>query len=294
MRQIESNQELLTSSEAILKYGLNWNVVKKNVVVDGKVAEDFKAIVREDTNRIFQIAGSRYEPIQNVEAFKFFDEITKTGQAKYVQAGAYKGGAVCFLRAKLPFDFEVLPNDQMKTYLKLVTSHDGSQKLAIYPEVYRQICSNGMHAWVRDYTKTVAVKHTENAGTRFVFNAERVLNAEIEYFKKFSEQCRLLAKKQLSTIELDNFLKELFEIKEEDEVSTRTKNQVDRIKELSEIGTGQDIAGIRGTAWSAYNAVTEFVDKYRSTKGDDENREYSADFGSGADLREKAFALLSK
>lgn len=294
MRTLESNQELLTASEAVLKYGLGWKVVTKDVYVDGKIVPDFKAIQREDTGTIFQIAGSKYEPIQNVDAFRFFDEITQTGQSKYVQAGSYKGGAVVWLRAKLPYDFEVVPDDRMKTYLRLVTSHDGSHKLVIYPEVYRQVCSNGAHAWVRDYAKTVAVKHTENAEKRFTFNAKKVLESEIEYFQKFAEHCKRLAQKQMTALEIDSFLNQLFEVTEDKEIATRTKNQIEKIRELVEVGTGTDIAGVKGTAWGAYNSVTEYIENYKPTRGEDENREYSSDFGSGRDLRERAFSILTR
>jgi phage/plasmid-like protein (TIGR03299 family) len=292
LREIES-QEVLTASECILKHKLGWNVAKKPVYVDGKLAEDFVAIQREDTGTIFQVAGAKYEPIQNVDAFKFFDEITKTGQAKYVQAGSYKGGAVVWLRAKMPCDFEVLPGDKLNTYLKIVTSHDGSHRLTIFPEVYRQVCSNGMHAWVKDASRTVAVKHTEHAGRRFMFKAKEVLTHEIEYFQRFAERCRQLAQSPMTSGEVDRFLERLFAVKEGSEVSTKTENQIGEISRLVRVGTGMDIKGVQGTAWAVYNAVTEYVDKYRPTRGEDENREYSAEFGSGRDLREKAFELLA-
>lgn len=292
LRKIE-DQEVLTASECILKYGLGWKVEKRPVFVDGKQLEDFSAICRADNGRVFQIAGSRYEPIQNVDAFKFFDEVTQTGQAKYVQAGSYKGGAIVWLRAKMPCDFEALPGDSLKTYLKIVTSHDGSHKLTIMPEVYRQICSNGMHAWVPQYSKTVSVKHTENAGSRFMFKAKEVLSAEIEYFRRFAERCKALAASPMTSGELDRFLENLFEVKANKETATKTLNQIKEVRYLANNGTGMALPGVRGTAWAAYNAVTEYVDRYRPTRGEAENREYSAEFGSGADLRERAFELLS-
>lgn len=275
VREIEGLQ-VMTASECILKHKLGWNVVKKPVFVDGQQVPDFVAVQREDTKSIFQIAGSKYEPIQNADAFKFFDEITKTGQAKYVQAGSFKGGAVVWLRAKLPYDFEVLPGDKMQTYLKIVTSHDGSHKLMIFPEVYRQVCSNGMHAWTRDYARTVGVKHTENAERRFIFNAQKVLTAEIEYFQKFSAACRALAAKQMSGLAMDSFLSKLFAAKEGEEMSTKAENQASQIKALMENGTGMDIAGVRGTAWAAYNAVTEYIDNFRPTRVYQRHRDLAA------------------
>lgn len=293
LRQLEAG-EVLTASEAVLKYGLNWDVEKRPVIVDGKEAEDYRAIVRSDNGRIFQIAGSRYEPIQNRDAFRFFDAIVGTGQAKYVNAGAYKGGAVTWLRARIPYDFEVLPGDKVATYLKIVNSHDGSHKLTIYPESFRLICTNGAGVWQREYAYTVAVKHTENAEARFVFNSKNVLEKYISYFEKFSAGCRALAEKQFTGLQIDSFLESLFEVKAGEEVGTKQKNQIEAIRGLVGAGTGNDLPGVKGTAWAVFNAVTEYIDNYRPTKGEAENREYSAEFGSGRDLRESAFELLLK
>ena len=63
------------------------------------------------------------------------------------------------------------------------------------------------------------------------------------------------------------------------------------VKSLYESGTGQDIPGVRGTLWAAYNAVTEFVDHER---GGDDNRLSSSWFGGGNDLRSKAFKQAVK
>lgn len=292
LKNIESH-EAMTATECLLKHGMNWKVIKSPVIVDGVKQENMVAIKREGAEQAFQIASERYTPVQNSEAFSFFDEITKTGQAKYVNAGQYRNGGVIWLRAKLPCDFSVLPGDDLKTYLKIVNSHDGSHKLTIYPEVYRQVCTNGMHALVKQYAKTVAVKHTENAAFRFVFNAKQVLAEEIAYFERFAVECRKLVKKEMDSLEVNAFLYELFEQEKGKDIETKTLNQMSAIKTLAmRTGTGIDLPGVKGTAWAVYNGVTEFVDRYKPTKGD--NRDYSADFGTGADMRERAFALLTR
>jgi phage/plasmid-like protein (TIGR03299 family) len=166
--------------------------------------------------------------------------------------------------------------------------------LSIVPRIYRQVCSNGLHAWVADYTRAVAVKHTQNAENRFITNAKEILEQEVAYFERFKQASFALARKQMSSLEIDNFLNELFKANEKEEVSTRAKNQMQEIKDLAFRGKGQDIDGVKGTAWAVYNGVTEYVDHYRSSRGSDENREFSSDFGSGAQLRERAFELLTK
>ncbi|MFA5879908.1 MAG: DUF932 domain-containing protein, partial [Candidatus Margulisiibacteriota bacterium] len=287
------NENLLTASEAIIKFGLNWEVNAERIYgSDGKELVDYKAVRRSDTQSVFQVAKNRYLPVQNRQAFSLGDEITKTGIGKYVDGGFYGNGEVVFLTMKLPYDFEVLKGDEIKTYLKIVTSHDGSIPVMIYPETWQQICKNGAHAWRRDYARTVSVRHTTNAEARFLFKAQEVLQFEIEYFKKFAEACRELARKQMKNFEIDSFLSKLFN-SSTDELSTRAKNQIERIKELNETGKHTAIIGSRGTAWGLYSAITEYVTHEITVKGEESekarNREFSADFGTGLRLREKAF-----
>lgn len=78
--------------------------------------------------------------------------------------------------------------------------------------------------------------------------------------------------------------------------STRTKNVRQELHRLFEEGIGHTMPAIRHTTWTALNAVTEYVDHYRSTRGKTSierasNRLDSAWFGSGARLKERAWEL---
>lgn len=297
MSMIEKS-EALTASEAILKFGLNWEVKEVNHGISAPNADDFKAIVHGVTGEIFQFPKKGYLPIQNAEMFQELDKFTKTGQAKYVQGGSYKGGRVVWLRLRVPSgDFETTPGDMHRTYLRVVSSHDGSSKFMIYPEVYRMICTNGMHAWTRDYEKTVAVKHTVNAKAILDLRVNEILTKELEYFAKFAEASKRLAKKQMTDLEIDSFLYRLFDVKSAEELNEKgkgkTKSQVEKIKDLALMGTGIREHNLQNTAYGVFNAVSEYVDNYRPTRGDAENREFSGAFGSGKQLREKAFELLN-
>ena len=297
LKQIEKT-ESLTASEAIINYGLNWEVAKKAVVVDGIVQPDFVAVRREDTKQVFQVSSPSYLPIQNKDMFSFFDEIVKTGQAKYINGGYYKKGAIVWLRAKVPCDFNIA-GDEHKTYIKLTSSHDGTVRLVAQPEVYRQVCTNGMHALVKDYQRSVSVKHTKNAEKLFISNAKEIYKQEVEYFQMFAEKCNKMAKQTMTNLEIDSFLNELFKVDaSEVKTATRTENKIEVIRNLSINGTG--MSHIKGTAWGLYNAITEYVDRYMpvrktdETESTDEKRDFSANFGSGLNLREEAFALLTR
>lgn len=293
------SKELMTASECLIDSRVNFEVESTPVFDDdGDGVGDYRAIRRTDTKQVFQIAKKSYQVVQNSEAFSFFDEIVGSGQAKYDKASIYKGGGVVVLRAKVPHDFEVVPGDEVATYLQLVNSHDGSKALSIVPQVVRLVCTNGLTALRDQATRRVSCKHTISGKNRFVWNAQKVLGEERAYFAMFQEKCRKMAKEQFSKLEMDSFLATLLDLDGEKKISARRVGIVDDIRILAEEGVGQDIKGVRGTKWAAYNAVTEYVDNQRATResGNEEgnDREYSSLFGSGADLREKAFAYLTR
>ena len=287
-----SETQLLTASEVLIKHGLNWEVGAKPIYDEnGQQLSDYSAITRLDNNHVFQIAGSGYQIGQQAAVLRFIDDITETGQAKYVRAGSFKWGAVVFVQAEIPsMTFEPVKGDEVKSYLTGITSHDGSLPVSIYPTAIRIICQNTLTASYREAIYKVSARHTEHMNSRIMSQATSILSKEIAYFKAFSEKCRALAGKEMLSLEIDTFLNDLFKIDAEIKTSTKTKNIRDEVMALVEVGKGSNIQGVRGTAWGVYNAVTEYIDHNRSTKND--QRDYASMLGSGATLRERAFDLL--
>jgi hypothetical protein len=102
----------------------------------------------------------------------------------------------------------------------------------------------------------------------------------IKAFDVFQEKSKFLAQKLVDKQMVQRFLDEVIE----DTGSTRVKNQREKVQELFESGRGN----FGKSAWHLYNGATEFVDHFRSS--DSKKRLDSAMFGSGALLKEKAFA----
>jgi hypothetical protein len=88
---------VLTAEEAIQESRLGWVVVKEPVYrKTGQTFSEIRgrwAITRESDGRVYTVTKESYIPIQNVEAFNFFDEVIGTREAKYHTAGSLKHGA---------------------------------------------------------------------------------------------------------------------------------------------------------------------------------------------------------
>jgi len=216
--------------------------------------------------------------------------------AKYEVAGSLKGGRVVWMLAKLPYDFSILKGkDEVKSYMTLTMSHDGTLALQAYETPIRVVCMNTLSASMDSRSNVVYGRHTKNVKKNFVSRAQVTLERARNYFLQFKQASEALARKQMTSLEIDSFLNDLFKIDDKEKVATQTVNKVDAIKTLMETGRGTNIEGVRGTAWGVWNAVTEYIDWERNTRGDAiDSRLASSWMGSGANLRQEAFELLTK
>ena len=113
------------------------------------------------------------------------------------------------------------------------------------------------------------------------------MNLANQEFETTAESYRFLASRSISSTDLEKYVKIVFDAnKPEDEISTRTKNIILKVTELFENGKGNDLVGVRGTYWAAYNSVTEYLNY---TKGrNSNNRIDSLWFGQNGTMSRKA------
>src|SRR4051812_32499961 len=88
-----------TSAEAIRTAGLDWRVELCQAWAAGQPILGAYGVVRMDRREPIAVVGERYVPVQNVEAFAFFDHLIGEGHAAYETAGALDGGRRIWLLA---------------------------------------------------------------------------------------------------------------------------------------------------------------------------------------------------
>src|SRR5207247_5009721 len=95
-----------TAEEAIQAAGLDFTVklkpVKTVINRKQKFLPNTFATVRTDTSEVLGVVGSRYSPIQNKDAFGFFDALVGSNESCYHTAGALGKGERIWILAKLP------------------------------------------------------------------------------------------------------------------------------------------------------------------------------------------------
>lgn len=286
------NKCINSANEAIIEGKLDWTVSKKSVHTNGNVIPGYSAIVRDDTHEPLGIVKSRYQILQNRDAFKIMDSLMSEGM-QYKSVASYKSGRIVAIEAVLPqFTIQPIKGDIVEIRLSCSTSHDGSKSLRMLYAPYRLVCTNGMTTPDRDLTGLLTAKHTESMVNKIlsVKNLFQRIRIETEHL---TQNIVKLASKKVSHIESKEFLVKLlgFENVAEKDMPTRSKNIIAEIQNLQLVGSGSQLDGVQGTVWGLYNAVTEYTDHYASVKGDNEedSRRFSALYGNNAELKTVAF-----
>jgi len=284
-----------TSEQAIKLAGLDWKVRQCNVaaaIADGQWAPcpSKFANVRSDTNAVLGVVGGFYRPFQNSETFDFMDSIVSEKLAMFETAGALKGGRKVWMLARIPTEYRIAGDDVVKPYVLLTNSHDGSSGLRILPTTVRVVCNNTLNLALRwaSASDGLSIVHTESLEQR-VTEARQKLGIISKRLESFQTEAQSLAKRSMNTEQLRDYFTSLVEGRSE-------KQQ----KKLLETIWGNfhnprnTLAGIEGSAWAAYNAVSEYADHQMTVRGKEgaeklDNRVHSIWFGTANRLKQKAY-----
>ncbi len=287
--------EPATAEQAMETAGLNYTVQLQSLwTSEGEPVPARKAVVREDTSQILGVVSNAYQPVQNHLCFSFMDAVVADGRLRYHTAGALGQGERVWMLAKLPGEIRVKDSDDVtEKFLLLSNSHDGSSSLRVFFTPIRVVCANtlGM-AERRSRGEGVSITHRGDLGAK-VAEAKEILGFATRYYDDLAGKIDRLATIYPTRQQLTDYYESLYPDRD-DRNNRRAQNVRAELMRLFTEGRGQDIPQTRFTVWSAYNALTEFVDHHRATRGSSpllkaNRRLQSAWFGTGAQLKAKAW-----
>ena len=291
----------VTSGEMIRAAGLDWEVEARpargaRLTKNRRGEETFSRyeivrIPRPNTKEqevTLGLVSGVYKPLQNTEAFKFFDPIVDRKTATYETAGALGEGERVWVMAKMPGDIEVVRGDTCQKYLLLANSHTGKGSVIVKFTAVRVVCQNTLTMAMEDGQTAFRVRHSGKVNERLDEVAELIAAANQIYIQAAERFRQLAATKIRDKKMFETYLAALYPKSEPQKEAGTHSPKWDHVMDLFEPAPDLQIAGVKGTLWAAYNAVTRFED-YREVKNESQsNRLNRVWFGAGADLKIRA------
>ena len=316
----------LTPSEWLKAAGMDWTVERRCIAMkdrDGNVLTEplagFRSIVRSDNNFVFQVATERYQTVQNLEIVEFFSEYCNAGQATLETVGAIANGRKVWALAKLNGGTSATLQgvDELKGYMLLATSHDGSLTTVGKATQVRVVCHNTLSAALGTTSKGLGKKektefrlrHTSKWTEKVAAQARATMGMASESIQRTNEVAAQLAEVSIDATGRIEFIKRLIQgesVLDQIVTDSSASSSLDAIinatdvkpveDDLGRLGSalldsiltspGSDLPSACNTLWGAVNGVTYHVDHVKGRSQD--TRLDSAWFGSGDALKTKA------
>ncbi len=270
-----------TTSEMLEAANLsNWNVRLEDVNIPTHLSSDknYQYVVRTNPTDntqtdVLGVVGERYHVLQNEDLFSFGDNILDGG-GRWETAGAIRGGRVVFGSLALERETVLDPNgvaDKVKTYLLINTSHDGSIAIQASITPVRVVCANTLNLALGRTKKRNGIKqsfkirHTQTANGK-VQIARETLGLANAYMDEFDKMAKAMIETQITAQQFNDIVLAAYPKPEEGKKLANTK-WTNKIDVINDIYTGEFNGMIAGTAWGAFNALTERLDWHRSARG---------------------------
>jgi phage/plasmid-like protein (TIGR03299 family) len=294
----------VTAKEMICAAGMDWHVdlqpargattINKKgeysrYEVTRKAREGFK---EEDV--LLGLVSRRYQPLQNVEAFEFFDPIVGDHKAYFETAGVLGQGERIWVMARMPEAMEIVKGDDCFNYLLLSNTHSGDGSVIVKFTSVRVVCQNTLMMAMEDGQKAYRVRHSK----KMQFKLDELasfLSITQKVFQNAKDTFQMLAKVEMTQERLDEYLESVFPRTTAQKKKRERPARWTYLQEIFEATPDLQIPHVQGTMWAAYNAITRFEDyKQPQQEEQPEQRLERIWFGGGADIKLAALAKATE
>lgn len=282
--------------------GMSWQIREAQLQSAGFEDPIFfptsKGLFRSDNHAPLSIVGADYKVVQPGEVLEFFRDLTESGGFALETAGCLDEGRKFWALARTGMEGRIGRDDNLRAYLLLASSCDGSMATTAQFTSVRVVCNNTLRIAVRDTSAgAVKVRH------RSIFDAAKVKDqlgllpgswdSFMDDAQQMAETPIIIYDKQAQKERVKQFLCEVFGGDPKKELDEQpNKRAMLRTWELftagDDVNPGASLASAKGTVWGLVNSVTRFVDFERRAQSQS-NRLESAWFGPGADVKSRAW-----
>jgi len=147
--------------------GMDWHIREAEVLysvsdagVNLRPYADSKVLFRSDTQAPLSVVSNRYQVVQPREVLEFYRDLVSAGGFELETAGVLKNGKKLWALAKTGQETVLKGGDQVKAYLLLATSCDGTLATTAQFTSVRVVCNNTLQLAVGDRAGAVRVPHS--------------------------------------------------------------------------------------------------------------------------------------
>jgi phage/plasmid-like protein (TIGR03299 family) len=300
----------ISTDDMLVMAGLDWTVSQRPLYFpkeEGskimKRAHGKYGLVRDTDNKLFDITGERWNPVQNHDVLDFFREFVAAGDMTLETAGSLRGGKFIWALARLGEDFKLGHEDLIANYLLLMSPHAVGYSLLAQYTAIRVVCANTMAASIgydfkgNRMEQGFRMTHMRKFDDDTKLEAKQALGLAHVQITEFQELCETLSQTRVTDDEVSNFFYEVIQEEKPEAVLGEEDDPEDAPRLVKRFETallsapGQDMNTCKGTLFGAVNAVTYVVD-HELGRGDD-SRLTSAWTGQGSVLKRRAYQLAA-
>lgn len=274
----DEDEHVSTSNMLNASYLSNWNVRLEDVnLPTGYTWENPNLLVVRDNpfepaeKNVLATVGSRYKVLQNEELFDFGDNLLDGG-GYWESAGSVRGGRTVFGSLRLP-QADILIDgqgiaDKTEMYLLVTTSHDGTSAVQALVTPVRVVCSNTLNIAIKGNSQSFKIRHTQTLNGRMA-QAQEALGITFAYAEAFQNEAQALFETEITKAQFDKLIETIYPAPDKDAKPVAVTKWANKIDLIQDIYASDKQDGIRGTAWGAYNTLTERIDWFRGVRNND-------------------------
>jgi phage/plasmid-like protein (TIGR03299 family) len=279
----------LTPIQMLESAGLDWTVEKIPAFADingSQVNIGRSALVRSMDSTILDVVSNDWNPVQNQEAFEFFNEFVAAGDMEMHTAGSLKEGQIVWGLAKVKESFELFKGDQIDSYLLFSNFHKYGFSTDVRFTPIRVVCNNTLTLSLNSKVERMAkISH------RKIFDPSSVkdmLGIATDKLAQYKEMASFLGSKKAKEENIVEYFTRIFP------VSGSNENKKKEISKNAEIAFGilhtqPGAEYAEGSWWQPFNAVTYLTDHLAGRSAD--TRLTSAWYGHNKGVKTKALEL---
>lgn len=249
---------------------------------------DQKVLYRSDTQEPLSVVSQRYQVVQPNEVLEFYRDLTEVSGYELETAGVLKGGRKFWALARTGQSVALKGGDEVRGYLLLATSCDGTLATTTTPTTVRVVCNNTLALSLNGATSAIKVPHNTRFNPDLV---KKQLGVAVSRWDEFMYEMRTLSERKVSSKEAEHFFNQVLSVTSTSGTEQGKQTNRHAIFKAHSLydgqGKGAELASAKGTAWGLLNAVTEFVDHEKRARSADYRMD-SAWFGQGALLKQRA------